>query len=318
MFWTDLTSTEPSREWLGLELKTSRKTAGHVPRTRVELEEERRLRLLVAGRPVFWSRVWHDFYGYGYASVPAPEVLPPLTQALVRETTRVERGAQPRAWARLFADLLTRSEDSPLDQHDWLLVPANGRGLGVEFGRRQIELLASSIDLPRIGEAPWDIGDEMPPVALRPFPGTDDGRVKSWRKNARAGTLPPALLWWVAGLDRLVLLDGHSRIVAAQAEGVAPTALILSAMRKVKVPESEATAATVVEKLVARDPQVHGWKIDELNRLLITLSRPYDRQLVTRAWPPSAGAAWAAELAAVVPATEDERATLQFVRTGDS
>ncbi|MER5887480.1 hypothetical protein ABT160_27005 [Streptomyces sp. NPDC001941] len=59
------------------------------------------------------------------------------------------------------------------------------------------------------------------------MPGPDDGRVKAYRKQAREGTLPPVLLWWVSGLDCHLVLDGHARLAAAVAEDLEPSLLHL-------------------------------------------------------------------------------------------
>ncbi|MFG2111901.1 hypothetical protein ACGFRB_04560 [Streptomyces sp. NPDC048718] len=59
------------------------------------------------------------------------------------------------------------------------------------------------------------------------MPAADDGRVKAYRKQARDGTLPPVLMWWVSGLDCGVILDGHARLAAAIAESVEPPLLQL-------------------------------------------------------------------------------------------
>ncbi|MDX3235410.1 hypothetical protein PV392_06910 [Streptomyces sp. ME03-5709C] len=67
----------------------------------------------------------------------------------------------------------------------------------------------------------WEI------LPLRPMPGADDSRVKAYRKQAREGTLPPVLLWWVSGLDCHLILDGHARLAAAIAESVEPPLLQL-------------------------------------------------------------------------------------------
>ena len=60
-----------------------------------------------------------------------------------------------------------------------------------------------------------------------PMPDADDSRVKAYRKQAREGTLPPVLLWWVSGLDCHLILDGHARLAAAIAESIEPPLLQL-------------------------------------------------------------------------------------------
>ncbi|MFJ6665169.1 hypothetical protein [Streptomyces sp. NPDC091383] len=64
-------------------------------------------------------------------------------------------------------------------------------------------------------------------LPLRPMPDAEEGRVKAYRKQAREGTLPPVLLWWVSGLDCHLILDGHARLAAAIAESVEPPLLQL-------------------------------------------------------------------------------------------
>ncbi|MFG2333996.1 hypothetical protein ACGFMM_30875 [Streptomyces sp. NPDC048604] len=64
-------------------------------------------------------------------------------------------------------------------------------------------------------------------LPLRPMPGPRDSRVKAYRKQAREGTLPPVLLWWVSGLDCHLVLDGHARLAAAIAEFIEPPLLQL-------------------------------------------------------------------------------------------
>jgi hypothetical protein len=64
-------------------------------------------------------------------------------------------------------------------------------------------------------------------LPMRPLPEADSGRVTAYRKQARAGILPPLLLWWVSGFDCHLLLDGHARLAAAIAEDVEPPVLVL-------------------------------------------------------------------------------------------
>jgi hypothetical protein len=65
-------------------------------------------------------------------------------------------------------------------------------------------------------------------VPLRAPSALDGARVKAYRKQARDGTLPPILLWWISGLCCHVLLDGHDRFAAALAEEREPSVLVLA------------------------------------------------------------------------------------------
>src|SRR5439155_23920610 len=54
-----------------------------------------------------------------------------------------------------------------------------------------------------------DIRDVLP---LRRLSPVDADRVKAYRRHLHEGILPPALLWWVSGLNTLLVIDGHDRI----------------------------------------------------------------------------------------------------------
>src|SRR6202000_1151330 len=75
------------------------------------------------------------------------------------------------------------------------------------------------------GDPDEDAREVLP---LRRLSPPDAPRVKSYRRQYRGGVLPPALLWWVSGMDSLLVLDGHDRIVAALAEGAVPEVLVLA------------------------------------------------------------------------------------------
>ncbi|MCE0446133.1 hypothetical protein LT493_18650 [Streptomyces tricolor] len=64
------------------------------------------------------------------------------------------------------------------------------------------------------------------------MPDVGDGRVKAYRKQARDGTLPPVLLWWVSGLDCHLVLDGHARLAAAIANRRHPRCCTCTAPRR--------------------------------------------------------------------------------------
>ena len=65
-------------------------------------------------------------------------------------------------------------------------------------------------------------------VPLRPLSEKDSARVHAWSKHIDDRSLPPVVLWWVAGLCSWVVIDGHDRLVAARSHGVTPPMLGLS------------------------------------------------------------------------------------------
>ncbi|WP_189710003.1 hypothetical protein [Streptomyces anandii] len=135
----------------------------------------------------------------------------------------------PQRWAHRFARYLADSPDSPLHEGRWLLSCESPlqrwRHAKVSHAEYWSSVL---VDGHPDGYIDWFVhSGAWEVLALRPMPGADDGRVKAYRKQAREGTLPPVLLWWVSGLDCHLILDGHARLAAAIAESVEPPLLQL-------------------------------------------------------------------------------------------
>jgi hypothetical protein len=137
--------------------------------------------------------------------------------------------------------------------------------------------------------------------------------VKSWRKRARDGTLPPALLLYVDILEKWLVLDGHDRVHAALLEGVEPPLLGLWPFIEVQPRESAvrqqgALIGSELQLRAGATPEV----IDRVNRLLLLNFGSPRRGTVTRAWPLAGGIeAWRAEVLAwrrwnAIPADEDD------------
>jgi hypothetical protein len=137
-------------------------------------------------------------------------------------------------------------------------------------------------------------------VPLRAPSPSEDGRVKSWRKRAREGTLPPALLLYVDLLGKWLVLDGHDRVHAALLEGIAPPLLGLWPVHEEVLPSSPEGQRGVLQaaEFHLREeapPSV----IDRVNRMLLLNFRGSRRSTVTRAWPLKGGLpAWRAEVLA--------------------
>lgn len=136
---------------------------------------------------------------------------------------------------RFFAEALGASKRSPLRDGTWQLtelrriradrdelVPADPDGLPAT-----VLGAMDAPSLPRLYEEEWSSGAPCRAFPLRAFSEPDAPRVKAWRKHAREGTLPPVLLWFVHGLETTIILDGHDRLHASIAEGVAPPTLVL-------------------------------------------------------------------------------------------
>ncbi|MGW2557468.1 hypothetical protein [Streptomyces sp. NPDC001635] len=135
----------------------------------------------------------------------------------------------PERWAYRYAQYLTDSPGSPLHEGRWLLSCESPLRRRRHAGTPHAEYWRSMlVDGHPEGYIDWFVHSHSCEVLpLRPMPGPCDSRVKSYRKQAREGILPPVLLWWVSGLDCHLILDGHARLAAAIAESVEPPLLQL-------------------------------------------------------------------------------------------
>lgn len=146
------------------------------------------------------------------------------------------------AWMRWFATEL-QSGASPLGKGEWRMSSMRQAepSMRDRIRSRVTDIYLSNgeegrpgpaygaleaMNAPRVHFENW-IGGGADVLPLRDPSPEDSGRIKSWRKHARDGTLPPVLLWWVTALDSHVVLDGHDRLSAAAAEGVAPRLITL-------------------------------------------------------------------------------------------
>lgn len=298
--WQDACEPRKPAIWRGLRLTAS--TPGK-PGWRVEACKPRCLRIVAGNRPRLWARIASHYVDYD--AVRAPEsaslvVLPPISALDVDEVTAFAPPERARAWARLYATLLERSPASPVYEGEWLLKPSE-----LAEGLVQ-QIVAQGAG----GTIAWDYGTRLYPFVLRDSSSRDDGRVKAWRKHARAGTLPPILLHWVSGLDAAVVLDGHDRLLAAALESTAAPALTLLPVsveapdlaRAQQVEEALVTSMAAAQRLQAeagREPLTRMqrvWNVEHANELLI---EQYATRLVarpTRAWPlPGRAERWAKE-----------------------
>lgn len=259
------------------------------PRLRIEIAGTHRFWVGQDTRPLLLAEVarWNDGVHYRRIAPPAP-ILPPITAALARTGP---------SWPHRYASWL-QTTPGPLHAGWWSLLPwrpsPDPRNAPAVWRH---EVAADHPD----GYLDWTAGWQGV-LPLRPLPATADGRVKAYRKLARDGTLPPLLVWWVSGLDGVLLLDGHARLSAALAEDLTPPALELSlAPGPAGIDEQVAHLTrqqSLVEARLERDARAgrtgvdsatraHQWRFGALYARL-----PAERER-TRAWPlPGGSGAW--------------------------
>ncbi|MER6346526.1 hypothetical protein ACWC10_16500 [Streptomyces sp. NPDC001595] len=184
-----------------------------------------RLLLAQSSRPVLLAVVAEDLDGVDFWRTDEyRSFVPPLRADMGRALA-----GSPQRWAHRFARYLVDSPDSPLHEGRWLLSCESPllrwRDAGISHAEYWTSML---LDGHPDGYIEWFMhSGSWEVLPLRPMPGPADGRVKAYRKQAREGTLPPVLLWWVSGLDCHLILDGHARLAAAIAESVEPPLLHL-------------------------------------------------------------------------------------------
>lgn len=234
--WTPTTDPTTS-EVVGLSI-----FAEHQRRARLELQYggASRMRIVHAGASLLWARVRPRYEGVWVVRPRGEKTLSILPPIRADEAHAMRTSLDAMKWV---AAALTGSAP-PLRSGVWQLSDmqpvaatlhdrARGRtadvlrsldpdGIpGPAYGLRS----ASSVA--HFHTEQWGSNGSGAVLPLRDPSEPDAARVKSWRKHAREGTLPPVVLWWVSAFDMYVLIDGHDRLQAAAAEGVPPRALAL-------------------------------------------------------------------------------------------
>ncbi|HYH98259.1 hypothetical protein [Hyalangium sp.] len=283
-----------------------------------------RLRVASGDQALLWVRIdgYWDRCGFLRGPPGAPWGLPSLSAAEVREVKHAP--GSPlwwEAWMWRLGRALAQSEHPVLYAGRWCLRPV--RTLRPPEGYRypistmewrfgQPPCLPHSLEAVTRFERFWveDWTAYGPPseegmfqgavVPLRTPSPREDGRVKSWRKRSRDGTLPPAVLLYVDLLGKWLVLDGHDRIHAALLEGIPPPLLGLWPVLEEVQPSSPEGQRGVLQaaEFHLRDgarPSV----VDRVNRMLLLNFQGSRRSTVTRAWPLKGGLpAWRAEVLA--------------------
>ncbi|WP_250294439.1 hypothetical protein [Streptomyces atroolivaceus] len=216
---SDLTRDDGT--WVGLSLDVQTR---HQPELCV-FSAGPRLLISQLSLPVLLAVVEETLQGVDFWRTDAyRSFVPPLRADVGRALS-----GSPQRWAHRFAQYLSEAPGSPLHEGRWLLSCESPFQRWRPSATSQAEYWKSMlVEGHPGGYIDWFLHSHSWEVLpLRPMPGPGDSRVKAYRKQAREGTLPPVLLWWVSGLDCHLVLDGHARLAAAIAESVEPALLQL-------------------------------------------------------------------------------------------
>ncbi|NOK33577.1 hypothetical protein HMI49_10245 [Corallococcus exercitus] len=290
------------------------------PAVCLEAAPDYRIRLRCMAQPLLWTRIdaYWDRAVFLRGTWPFPWLLPRLSAPEVRA---VEAPSGSEAWWEDWSWRLARAlVECPLPvlhAGHWCLRPVRAIPAEkaerhpispMEWGFGQPPMPPHSLDaveryLPAWKEDWWENAPGQRPGAvlgLRAPSHPEDGRVKSWRKRARDGTLPPVLLLYVDILAKWLVLDGHDRLCAALLEGVEPPLLGLWPFIDPKRPwnsvrEEGALFSADFQLRTGATPET----VDRVNRMLVLNFTPDPRGTVSRAWPlPGGREAWREEVTA--------------------
>lgn len=220
------------------------------PRGALVLESARHsfVRIALDGQTLVWARVLPALSGIAWArATRAPlGVIPPIRVAEARAVTN---------WPQWFAGALAKSDRCWLRSGRWALSDAGHEERGMPDARQ----LERALALPESFVEHWFTAARRV-VPLRAASAPEAARVKSWRKHAREGTLPPILAGWVSALDVYVVLDGHDRLLAARLEKTKPEVVGLYAIHETPAPSwadtARATALAKYERVFANEPRL--------------------------------------------------------------
>lgn len=210
------------------------------PPLRIERADSGLLLRVVAGNlPLAYLRIDDWWEEVVWLATPNKALVIPPIEAARTMTSLPDSPAWWFAWMTKILCALDESMMSPLFDGAWLCAPiAYGAAAEAKpYPKIPSDGLSSPPPLAHSAErtlsgamltyddwcAGW--GERVNMGRLWPLrlpSKADDGRIKAWRKSARAGTLPPAVLLYVSVIGAYLVLDGHDRIHAAVLENLPP------------------------------------------------------------------------------------------------
>lgn len=262
-------------------------------------------RVVLLGRQRAW---WRGVYYARTGLYRSP--LPPVSAAQARRFGGMagDGSGWAERWAHKFSRRLKAAAEGPLHAGGWTLEPGMPAWSAAQHWGR---LWATDRDQGHItwfgyGDPEEDARDVLP---LRRLSPAGAARVESYRRQCREGILPPALLWWVSGLNTLLVLDGHDRIMAALAEDTLPLVVVLapaadprwvSAWQQGRVHEYQ-KRLEALQPLAGAGDQLAALKIGNASRhLAAELANAARAEGRTRAWLlPGGRATWDQEAARI-------------------
>lgn len=230
-------------QWRGLLLTVSNAPK---PAMRLRTAAGKRMRLDAGDLPLLWAEIEEGYNGVTiYRNLPQRRhCLPAISSTEVQHIAAASSEQQKRLWLKHFAQALRNVDISCLSDGLWALEYCDGSQIyhphwRSKRGLRAWHLGGGTEDF-QLLQAPvvyldWCMSGNGQVLNLFAPQHKDSGRVKWWRKLARAGQLPPLLVWYIHSLNAYLILDGHDRLQASLLEGVRPGFAVLTSFYEVAV-----------------------------------------------------------------------------------
>ncbi|MFV8755183.1 hypothetical protein ACNOYE_31935 [Nannocystaceae bacterium ST9] len=289
-WWTDLEA--PDRPWSGLHLVLGDLSGApplHLETGRGGIDLVGRGRVLLHAAVARYHegvQIERDFAAAAGLAHDFP--LPPIRGEDLREAPAGDGREWQRHWCRWVGERIdghnfgyTSDWAVQIAQHvqrpsyDW--AEQGPRVCNLEHALAEPEAIFKS----------WMLNGSGHCLTLRAPPAEHEGRVKHWRKQCRAGRMPPIVIWWLSGLDCWILLDGHRRLAAARLEGRLPAVIGVYSYVEKRWPNSSESLAQHERERAERErhgplrPEVIRRLDERLVRILD--DRPHMLP-ITRAW----------------------------------
>lgn len=290
-WWTDIEAVD--RPWSGLHVVLT--DVRGAPPLHVENGPRPGTNLLAHGRVLLHAKTarYHEGVQIERDSTVAAELahdfpLPPIDATDLREAPEGGGRDWQRHWCRWVAERI--------DEHgfgytsDWAVqIARHGPRPSYDWSESGplVCNLEHTLDEPTSIFKSWMLNGSSHCLAMRACPNEHEGRVKHWRKQFRAGRMPPIVVWWLSGLDCWLLIDGHRRLLAARLEGQLPATIAVYSFIEVHWPATDETIERHERERAHRERQgpLTPAAIRQLDERLIRIhdDRPHFHP-VTRAW----------------------------------
>lgn len=275
MYWIDL--EHDNVPWHGLLVTLD--DYDRKPCCYIQSGHPSRLRLVINDTPVLWATPEEGYYGVWLlhnhnASELISQVVGFIHSSDIEHRKQLAREEWHKSWCKFFTARLLASEYSFLHQGLWQVTVLTGfqQSSTGEWGfntpaipyaykthvSRYLFFRPQTLFAQNPVNHDWCGSKNENLIVLKPE-NTDDSRLKWWRKKIHENALPPILVWYIQGLCAYVVIDGHSRLLAAIKENYQPDFIVFESVKQHSFQPDVAKQEALVNGLarqIALNPQI--------------------------------------------------------------